>query len=380
MNIPDKPSWMLAPVREPIDADTSKRIDVLRIVLIGLIVLAHGARGITVRIADTGGTGPAATFMINVLNGHVDFVAVPLFFTISGFLFLRKFELSLPAYREMLRSKFVSLLVPYVLFNVLLAAWFYFAGSIEMMGSWGYLRSEGLFVKVFGIGTTPINYPLWFLRDLLVVFLLSPVLLLLFKEAPSVGLVSLFVLWIGLSPMPYSYYGDFFAFYLGGYLARTRLPLAGVSWWQRAGTWLFLGLTAILVFYQSLGFTEEGVRQFLFKCNLVLGLAFFWRCSAFPAIRDSAVLHRMARHSFFVYLAHEPTMSILQTRLLSVWKPAGDVQQIAFYWLSGLATIFFLWGMGELLSRLLPTVYAVATGARRPVRSANPAPAVAGGK
>lgn len=379
MNDAAKPSFLLGPTREPIDRDVSRRIDVLRIILIGLIVLAHGARGITVRIVDIGGTGPAAGLMLDVLNGHVDFVAVPLFFTISGFLFLRKFELSLPAYGEMLRNKFVSLLIPYVLFNAGLAAWLYFVGSIDMLGSWGFLQSEGLFTKVFGIGTTPLNYPLWFLRDLLVVFLLSPVLLLFFKEAPGVGLVTLFVLWAGMDPQPYSYYGDFFAFYLGGYLARTRFPLAGVAWWQRAGTWLFIGLTAVLVAHAALGITEEGVRFFLFKCNLVLGLACFWRLSAFSFIRDSAVLHRLARHSFFVYLAHEPTVSILQTRALAVWKPAGDVQQIAFYWLSGLVTILFLWGLGEALSRLVPAVYAVATGARRPVRqAARPVPAGSG--
>lgn len=363
MNTAAKPAWMLGPVRDPLDRDVSRRIDVLRIILIGLIVLAHGARGVTVRI--DGATGPLTTLMLTTLNGHVDFVAVPLFFTISGFLFLRKFELSLAAYVEMLRKKFVSLLIPYLLFNAGLVVWFYFVGSIEMMGSWSFVVSEGLFSKTFGIGTTPINYPLWFLRDLLVVFLLSPVLLLFFKEAPGVGLVALFALWAGLSPMPYSYWGDFFAFYLGGYLARTRLPLEGVSWWQRAGTFLFIGLTTILVFHQALGITDETARQLLFKCNLVLGLACFWRVSGFACIRDSAMLHRMGRHSFFVYLAHEPTLSVLQSRLLAVWRPAGDAQQMAFYWGSGLAVILFLWGLAEVLHRFLPLPYALITGARR---------------
>lgn len=360
-----KPAWMLGPVRDPIDPDVSKRIDVLRIILIGLIVLAHGARGVTARID---GTGPVTGLMLEVLNAHVDFVAVPLFFAISGFLFLRKFELSVPAYGEMLRKKLLSLLVPYLLFNIGLALWFYFVGSIEMMGSWGFLKQQGVVTKVLGLGTTPINYPLWFLRDLLVVFVLSPVLLLFFKEAPGVGLVTLFCLWVGINPSPYSYYGDFFMFYLGGYLARTRFPLAGVSWWQQWGTLAFAVLTAVLTAHTALGITDDHARLFLFKCNLILGLACFWRISAIPFVRDSRLLHRLSLYSFFIYLAHEPTVSILQTRLLSVWKPVGDVQQIAFYWLSGLTVIFLLWGLGELLSRTVPLVYAVATGSRLPHR------------
>jgi fucose 4-O-acetylase-like acetyltransferase len=364
-----KPAWLLGPAREPIDRDVSKRIDVLRIILIGLIVLAHGARGITVRIA--GETAPGAALLLDILNGHVDFVAVPLFFAISGFLFLRKFELSLAAYGEMLRKKFVSVLVPYILFNAGLAAWFYFVGSIEMMGSWNFVLGEGLVVKTFGLGTTPINYPLWFLRDLLVVFLVSPLFLIFFKEAPGVGLVTFFCLWTGLSQGPYSHGGNMFAFYLGGYLARCRLPLAGVGWWQRAGSWAFCLLTAILVWHKPLGLTDEAVRQFLFKANLVLGLVAFWRFSAFAPIRDSWLLQRMGRHSFFVYLAHEPTISVLQTRLLTVWRPAGSVQQIAFYFVSGLVTIIGLWLVAELLSRLAPAAYGFVTGARtRPGRTA----------
>ena len=357
-----KPAWMLGPVHDPIDRDVSKRIEVLRIILIGLIVLAHGARGITVRIA--GETGPLATLMLEVLNGHVDFVAVPLFFAISGFLFLRKFDLSLAAYGDMLRKKFVSVLVPYILFNAGLAAWFYCVGSIEMMGSWNFLVGEGLFTKTFGLGTTPINYPLWFLRDLLVVFLVSPVFLVFFKEAPGVGLIAFFLLWTGQSEGPYSYAGDMFAFYLGGFAARIRLPLAGVSWWQRTASWAFGLLTVVLVCWTSLGFTDEGVRQFCFKANLVLGIAAFWRASAFSLIRDSKLLSRMGRHSFFVYLAHEPTMSVLQTRLLALWRPVGDTQQVVFYFGSGFVVIFGLWLVAEALSKLVPRLYGFAVGAR----------------
>jgi surface polysaccharide O-acyltransferase-like enzyme len=367
-----KPAWLLGPAREPLDREVSQRIDVLRIILIGLIVLAHGARGITVRVDAT---GPVAGWMVEVLNGHVDFVAVPLFFAISGFLFLRKFELTPASYAEMVRKKTVSVLVPYLLFNIGLAVWFYFGGSIEMMGSWGFLVKEGLIVKTLGLGTTPINYPLWFLRDLYVVFLLSPVLLLFFKEAPGVGLITLFCLWVGIDPNPYSYYGDFFMFYFGGYLARSRFPLAGTTWWQNWGTLAFVCLTAVLVPHKQIGLTDEHVRLFLFKCNLILGLMCFWRFSAIPAVRGSWLLHRLAKFSFFIYLAHEPTVSILQTRLLSVWKPVGDAQQIAFYWLSGLSVIFFLWGLGEALSRTVPRLYAVATGARLARRPPTPTPA-----
>lgn len=367
-----KPAWMLGPVREPITPEISKRIDLLRILLMFLIVLNHGAKGVTVRIGDP---GPLTTLMVSLFNDHIILVTVPLFFAISGFLFLRKFELSLAAYGEMLRKKFFSLFIPYVLFNIWIVAWFYFVGSIETMGSWNYFVQHGLWAKIFGVGgyATPVNYPLWFLRDLMLVFVLSPVLLLFLKEAPGVGLVTLFVLWTGLDHDPYSYHSYFFMFYLGGFVARSRLALSGRSWWQRWGALVFIVLTVVLVGQTSFGITDAVVQRFLFKCYLVIGVAFFWYVSSFPRVRDSAMLHRMARFSFFIYLAHEPTVSIFQTRLLSVWVPASDVQQTMFYFLTGVAVTFFLWGVGEVFSRFLPRVYAVATGARLPRRKPLPA-------
>ena len=359
-----KPAWLLEPARQPLTPDVSGRMGVLLAILLGLIVLANGAPGITKRIS--GETAPGAALMLDIVNGHVYFVAVSLFFAIAGFLVLRDLELSLPAYGALLRRRFLALLVPYILFNAGLAVWFYGTGNVETLGAWYSLAKEGLFAKTFGIGVAPINAPLWILRDLLVFLGIAPLFLLLFKEAPGVGLITIFCFWARACEGPFSYSGVLFAFYLGGYLARLKLPLGGVSWWQRAGTWAFVLLTCILVWHAPLGLTDESVRQFLFKANLVLGLAAFWRLSAIPIIRDSAVLGRMGRHSFFIFLAHEPALSGLQPRLLAVWRPVGSVQQIAFYGLSGLTAIIGLWLAAELLSYFAPAGYGFFTGIGTP--------------
>jgi peptidoglycan/LPS O-acetylase OafA/YrhL len=360
------PAWQLGPVRDPLVHDVSRRIDVLRIILIGLIVLAHGGLGLLT--PESPPPGPLTRLVLDALNLRLDSVAVPLFFTISGFLFLRKADLSVSAYAEVLRRKCLSLAIPYVLFNLVVMAYFYFLGSIFLVGSWGFVLKEGFFAKLFGLGTMPINSPLWFLRDLLVVFLFSPVLLAFFKYAPRAGLVLLGLAWLAGSANPYSYFGECFFFYLGGYAARSRLSLAGVSWWQHAGFWSLIGLTAVLVHFMPLGITDGRFFALPNKLYMAVGVVFFWRLSAFPAIRDNAALHRSARHSFFIYLAHEPVISLFQERLLAVWRPVGDFQQIACYLVSGLGTIVVLWGVAELLSRYLPRTYGLLTGAWRLTR------------
>jgi len=355
-----KPAWILGPAPEPLAPDVSKRINALCVVLICLIVLANGARGITVRIF--GETAPGAALMLDIVNGHVYFVAVSLLFAIAGFWFLRDLELSLPAYGALLRRRGLPLLVPYILFNAALAVWFFCTGSVATPNSWSALAGEGLFANIFGIGVPPINAPLWILRDLLVFLGIAPLFLLFFKEAPGVSLIALFCLWARASEGPFSYSGAMFAFYLGGYLARRRVPLGGVSWWQRAGTWAFVLVTGILVWHAPLGLADASVRQFLFKTNIVFGLAAFWRLSAIHVLQDSAVLGRLGRHIFFVFLAHEPALAALQIWLLAVWRPTGSAQQIAFYGLSGLTAFLGLWLAAALLLRLAPSAYGVMTG------------------
>lgn len=380
MNDSAKPAWKLGPVTDPIGRDVSSRIDVLRIILIGLIVLCHGGLGLLAPGSPPLGT--LTRIMLDGLNLRLDSVAVPLFFTISGFLFLRKADLSWDAYRAVLRHKCLPLAVPYVFFNLVVILYFYFVGSIFLIGSWGYVVQQGLWTKLLGIGpgVHPINTPLWFLRDLLVIFALSPILLYFFKKAPILGFWLLFLAWIFASDNPYSFFGEGFFFYLGGYLARCRISLAGVSWWQRLGFWIVIAATPVLVWLLPLGITDFRFLALPNKLYLAVGVVFFWRLAAFPAIRDSAVLHRLSPHSFFIYLAHEPVMSLLQARLLTVWRPDGNFQQIACYWITGLGTIVLLWAVGILLSRYLPGCYAVLTGAWRKSRPApKSASSVSGG-
>ena len=247
MNTEKQAFCALEPAQGPIDPDVSKRIDVLRFVLIALVVIGHGYRVLAALVPDH---GPGMLAVMDIFNNNVTHAAIPLFFIISGYLFLRKFELSIAAYVDMCRKKLFSLLVPYILFNLIWILWLYFIGSIEMFGSRTFLLQEGIITKLLGIGTVPINYPLWFLRDLLLVFILSPIILAFYKEAPLVGCITFFVLWVLMSPATsYSLYGNLFAFYLGGMLARYKVNLRDTAPLDKYVLPGFVLATTLLIFH-----------------------------------------------------------------------------------------------------------------------------------
>jgi len=349
----------LGPATEPIDPDVSARIDVLRAILIGLIVLCHGGRWIG---SDVAFAGPAVEFVLALVNRGLDCVAVPLFFAISGYLLLRKLTLSPAAYLGLLRKKFVSIGIPFLFFNAVWIGWIFTIGCIDLFGSRSFLLQAGILRKLVGIGTSPINYPLWFLRDLLILFALSPVFLVFYRRVPVAGLLALLLVWFtGALTDEYSLGGFAFAFYAGGFLARRRVNLRDTARLDKFVLPVFLAASVLVGLTPWLGLDVYGLAA-LKKLYQIVGVAAFWCVSRYAWIKGSRVLHAMASMSFFIFLTHEPTVSLLQARLLRLWQPAGTAWQLVAYPVAGLTAMALLYGLGRALSRLAPKVFAVLTG------------------
>lgn len=62
-------------------------------------------------------------FIINMISGTLATIGVPLFFLISGFLFFYRKDFSCEVYRQKLQSRFMTLFVPYTLWNLIAIIW-----------------------------------------------------------------------------------------------------------------------------------------------------------------------------------------------------------------------------------------------------------------
>ena len=128
-------------------------------------------------------------------------IAVPLFFMMSGYLFFYRTEWNSAAFVGKLRRRVRSLLVPYVLFCLLAVvglvvnyamsghSW---AQSLHLYlgdGKWLHnfwdVHTTGTNTNLLGISkpiSYPINIPLWFIRDLMVIVLMTPIIHLAIKR------------------------------------------------------------------------------------------------------------------------------------------------------------------------------------------------------
>lgn len=113
--------------------------------------------------------------------------AVPVFFVISGFFFFRNIDaFDLNTYKKQLGKRFRSLFIPYMLWN-LMPICIYAAGNLYSIIFKGKsfealseficgLWKEGLWHMWWDKtgGTMPFDSPLWYVRDLIILCLLSP--------------------------------------------------------------------------------------------------------------------------------------------------------------------------------------------------------------
>lgn len=262
-------------------------------------------------------------------------LAVPTFFLISGYLFFRNLEVwNNQIYWEKVRKRWFSLLLPYIVWN--LAAFMSlmfqeYVADIARGGSWQNFYSHliSIWTQYGGVrmlydsgdtvhgtvsilgymvsGAGPINGPLWYIRDLIVLIVFSPVIYFFVRYARYLWLLFSGILMVLNIGLPYTFVtvvGVFF-FSLGSFLAINKFSLWECEKKMRAflGGMTIFSLAGMVVCY---GYDEMVYIIFrnlytLFGCLLVIPiLGYIIKIRNFKSSKISFVAHA----SFFIYVSH----------------------------------------------------------------------------
>lgn len=306
--------------------------------------------------------------------------AVPTFFSISGFLFFRNLDLDgrwsetySPLWPK-LQRRVRSLLVPY-----LFAAWFlpvalYVAGNIPIAaavmngGGHSQLTATPLLPLLrdiyIGKGWTglPASYPLWFLRNLIVIVAFSPALIAVMKllggrRGLYIVTAALLIYWLirpgGLTWLP----GNLLWFLFG---ACTLGELSRLKPWLFVVAYIPLCTAQLIMPWAGWTHVQPLISA--------IGLVALWTLydSLVPRtflLSQHPWLHTACGFSFFIYLFHEPLLHIVRKLLV---MPLGPTSlSFALSYLLSPWIFAALWVLvGVVFKKYLPRLYGLLTGSR----------------
>jgi len=328
----------------------SEKINLLRPILALLVILIHSERAFRLYIKPT----DKMKYVIAACQGNICRIAVPMFFVISGYLFFYYHSVGNSKYLPFIFKKAKRILLPYIFINMFLVIVCCFMNlpGISSKITWETLD----IMKHFGLlqGSVPISYPLWFLRDLFIVFILSPLLIIVFKEVPLTGVGLTVFLWMTVNRIGLVNFEAVAWFYLGG----------GIYYYKMNGkrlpdTKVFTNIVFVSFILNVYILCIVKVREmtfpyyrYLYNFNLFLGMICFWKLADTRLI-NNRFIRFFAPVNFFIYLWQEPLLSYLQYRICKNRIISGTFEQILFYFSSCGITFLLLGAIGIIQKKVV---------------------------
>jgi surface polysaccharide O-acyltransferase-like enzyme len=359
-------------------ADLSQVISFARISLIvGLVFIHYGSypnveaspfRGLDIT------SHQAATYVQSFVLFFF-FAVVPLLSMISGWLFFSFNDADAKeALLSRVRRRFGSLYLPLIFWNlfflVILLTVFWsdptnpifeeINYSFQTAGLWDYLNA------LFGITRHPIGFQFWFVRDLFVTVLVSPILWLMLTRAPLVGITFIGAAWLSGHDLWIFFRTDVvFFFYLGGLLRLRRVPLE-IS--AKATLWL-MSLYLVLVALRALTpYVIDGspfVLDVATRAMRIPGVLACW--GVFQRIALSprgATIAKYGGLAFFLHSVHFPLIGEVKILLWYLLPAETDGWMILHYLLSVAVTVIVGLALGVVMARLIPKSFSLLNGGR----------------
>ncbi len=367
-----------------INADFSRRITCLRFILAVLVVFIHSKFDqSTIDFAD-GSMQFSVPLYVNIIQtiftDVLGGVSVPLFFVISAYLFFAKPK----SVKENVKSKFKSIIVPYIFWTVLTIFLFfavqsfsfsrnYFSKPESIIRSWNFSDFAKAFFarKISSVDYYhPLVYQFWYLRNLLIFMIFSPVIKFFAGRFPIsyffAVLAATCLRITDIFPDPLCILPALFYFSLGFYavnhIQKILDFLDSVRWKDFAFAYI-----VFVVLSMFLSFTENPTSAVVSFLRTNFTILLFVKLAGNLSKNEDVFkkLSALSAYSFWIYAAHAPFVVTSIKKLISRAVPMyGGFILVQFFATAFLCTAFLMI-FGFLLKKFLPNLFAFTTGGRR---------------
>lgn len=335
----------------------SQALDLLRFPLAVIIVLVH------VLLVDKfvlfkGEFDVSSSWVFIVLNKFVSAFlqgqSVPIYYFISGYVFFAGIELTKDTYARKIKNRIKTLFIPYIAWNLIYIALYYlktlpFIGSYSMenaivfgwrdffMSFWAYGQNATLNLSD---NIYPINYPLWFLRDLMIVVIFTPLINWFIKRAKIYYIIPIGGIWLVANTIFQGRITQlsnaFFFFSLGAYMSINKKDVENEfgKYFKPSMVLFLLSGLGFLLFVDKFPY----IAQIIKAIRILMGLVFAYNLSFFLLKNGLCKVNKfLASSSFFIYLSHAWLFERVRRVLFSIIDTSSSLQVFATY----LSTVTF---------------------------------------
>lgn len=303
------------------------------------------------------------TLMTNIIGQ----IAVPVFFCISGYLFYCDDKIK---YQSKMKSRTKSVLVPYLLWNVIALFLMVIVKGIgvilnnrDIQGLIDYLSPINIVKYILGnfdnlYTWQPIDAPLWFIRDLYIMFLLYPVIYFLLRryKKPWGGILLLYI--SGVAGIPCLQMQTIFFFSLGVYMHMYNVNILKQMTCKKLYSIAFVAFVSFVIrFIWGYGYLMP-VFILIFS-----GLMVYW-LSFIQEKKLSVRIRAMKKYSFFIFASH---IFIVDRLYFLFYHPLfvnNEILHIISYFLNPVVTVIMCISLFHVLKRISPNFLSVLIGTR----------------
>ena len=341
----------------------SETITWLRFPLIFFIIMLHCYS--VIRLNGEHEVYFKTTFPFSLLLGET---GVPGFFFISGFLLF----LSKKSYKEKIRTRIHTLLIPYLIWNsiilllYLLAYYIGFPQDINNRSLADYTISD--YIRLywdrgeFDNGNfVPLLCPLWYIRNLMIMSLLSPLLYYIIRYTREVFLLIIASWWM------MTYHNAFVPqtilfFSLGAYFSILNINPLEIVIKHKS---LFGSLFIVFAIGDIISHVPIGtpINLQIHRLSLIFNIPVLFLLADY-CVQHGYVSKLLPNAAFIVFCVHYPIVVILRKLCVSLFSNATDFMHILLYFICVIIATLLSIGIYLLLDKYLPHVKRVLSGNR----------------
>ena len=352
-----------------ISPETSERLTILRAIFTIMVLFCH-SYGNQINFADqeviVTGTEWLRCFKV-IISSIIALISVPGFYFLSSFFLYRKNF----SYKDNIVKKFKKIVIPYIIISSFWIAVLYiarnipplaafFSNSNQVVTGWGVKDWIGAY---FGSNDSqfPFVYPLWFLRDLFIMNLLSKLFDMITDLLGDFSVILFLLSWLFVASSPV-FFCDIRAVCFWG---------LGCYFAKRPGSLTFLNhinkgiLIIAYVVINAVAFIASEANSAwampIYRSSVIVSLIFWYMITSVIGSKIRTFMLFMARYSLCIYLFHEFSMTTLK-KILTKILPSSVAFQFIEFIIIPVIILFFTIACSMLLEKFTPRLYAVLNG------------------